>query len=93
MISNIYTAEPEGTAAARAEYITFYVRNDWENEQKAEWVLIASDVFLVYNISMIIIENGTIFNTENEYIYPSCYKRKVNVLSSLMFIFIHQNEY
>ncbi len=65
MISNIYTAEPEGTAAARAEYITLYVRKDWANDQKAEWVLIASDVFLVYNISMIIIEKGTICNTEN----------------------------
>lgn len=40
---------------------------------------------------MIIIETSTVFILENKYVYPSSYELKVNILSSLMFIFIHQN--
>lgn len=40
---------------------------------------------------MIIIETSTIFIVENKYVYLSSYELKVNILSSLMFIFIIQN--
>lgn len=40
---------------------------------------------------MIIIETSTIFILENKYVYLSSYELKVNILSSLMFIFIIQN--